>query len=139
VGAVIAAAQRYPQARRLAFSSETLFPAISKDVSSLEMLQKSFDVSVILFTREFLGHALSIHNQGVKRHAFVIGPQKFLAHYAMPLEVLEVLHAIEQAGGRVNILNYSRHADHLLETFAAAIGVAPGTLLVPPVARINRS
>ena len=139
VGAVIEAAQRYPHARRLAFSSETLFPAIVKDVRSLAMLQDSFDVTVVLFTREFLGHALSILNQGVKRHAFDIGPQKFLAHYAMPLQVLQALEAIEQAGCRVKILNYSRHADHLLESFSAVIGVASGTLVVPPVARINRS
>jgi len=139
VGMIIGAAERYPQARRLAFSSETLFPAIVRDVRSLAVLQDSFDVTVVLFTREFLGHALSILNQGVKRHAFVIGPQKFLAHYAMPLEVLQALEAIEQAGCRVKILNYSRHADHLLESFSAVIGVASGTLVVPPVARINRS
>jgi len=46
---------------------------------------------------------------------------------------------IEQAGCRAKIYNYSRHADHLLETFAAGLSVGPEVLAVPPTPRVNRS
>ena len=53
--------------------------------------------------------------------------------------MLSVLQAVERAGGRLEVFNYSRHSEHLLATFAGAIGVAPETLVQPPVARVNRS
>jgi len=132
-------ARRHPKANRLLFSSEWLFVYIREDNETLASLQRDFDVTVVFFIREFLALKISNYNQGVKRHGYInpLGP--FLAEDQTPKAVLSVLQAVERAGCRLEVFNYSRHSDHLLATFAGAIGVAPETLLQPPVARVNRS
>jgi len=67
VQTVTEAADRHAKASRLLFSREWLFSRIAADGGSLTTLQKSFDVTVILFTREFLAHAISSYGQAVKR------------------------------------------------------------------------
>ena len=132
-------ARRHPKAERLLFSSEFLFVYIHGDNETLARLQRDFDVTVVLFIREFLACKISNYNQGVKRHGYTnpLGP--FLAEDQSPKAVLSVLQAVERAGCRLEVFNYSRHSEHLLATFAGAIGVAPETLAQPPVARVNRS
>ena len=132
-------ARRHPKAERLLFSSEFLFVYIYGDNELLARLQRDFDVTVVLFIREFLACKISNYNQGVKRHGYTnpLGP--FLAEDQSPKAVLSVLQAVERAGCRLEVFNYSRHSEHLLATFAGAIGVAPETLVQPPVARVNRS
>lgn len=53
--------------------------------------------------------------------------------------MLRVLEAVERAGCSAATFNYSRHSDRVLDVFAGAIGVAPEVLMLPPVARVNRS
>ena len=132
-------ARRHPKAERLLFSSELLFPFIHEDNETLACLQRDFNVTVVLFIREFLSYGISAYNQSVKRHGYTnpLGP--FLAEDQSPKAVLAVLQAIKRAGCRLEVFNYSRHSEHLLATFAGAIGVAPETLVQPPVTRVNRS
>jgi hypothetical protein len=132
-------ARRHPKAERLLFSSEYLFPFIHKDNETLARLQRDFDITVVLFIREFLPYAVSAFNQAVKRHGYTNSLGPFLADYEFPQVVLSVLQAVARAGCRLEVFNYSRHSNHLLATFAGAIGAAPETLLQPPVARVNRS
>ena len=133
-------AQRHPEARRLLFSSEYLLEHLAAHGEALTQLQQSFDVTVVLFIREFLAHALTRYRHAVKREGSTLDCAGYLlAKYRQPERVLRVLQAIEQAGCQSRIFNYSRHADHLLETFAAAIGIPHDRLSLPPIARVNRS
>ena len=139
VQTVIDVSRRHAQANRLLFSGEFLFHRIAADRESLATLQKSFDVTVVLFTREFLAHALSAYGQYVKRGGGTTTFANYLPEYRRPQEVLKVLEAVERSGCRVRIHNYSRHANRLLDVFAEAIGVPIETLMRPPVPRVNRS
>ena len=140
VDTVTETARQHAKARRLLFSSEKVFDRIREENGSIAELQKQFDVTVILFTREFFAHANSEYNQGVKRSQTTGTLSDYIAkHYRQPEYVLDVLRLLECSGCRVKVFNYSRHASHLLDTFAAAIGIAPEKLVVPPVARVNRS
>jgi hypothetical protein len=139
VNTVADVAGRHAEAKRLLFSSEYLFERIGKEGGLLATLQESFDVTVILFVREFLAHAVSNHNQWGKGGACSLSLAQYLGRYNQPSAMLLVLQAIERAGCRAKIYNYSRHADHLLETFATAIDVGPEVLVVPPSPRVNRS
>jgi len=139
VDTVADVAGRHAQAKRLLFSSEYLFERIGKEGGLLATLQESFDVTVILFVREFLAHALSNHNHRGKSEGCNLSLAQYLGQYHRPNAILRVMQAIEQAGCRAKIYNYSRHSDDLLETFATAIGVGPEVLVVPPAARVNRS
>jgi hypothetical protein len=96
-------------------------------------------VTVVLFTREFLAHAISVYGQKVKRRGCTTSLGEHLAEDRHPHAVLRVLEAIERAGCNAAAFNYSRHSDHVLDVFAGAIGVAPEILVLPPVARVNRS
>ena len=139
VDTVIDVAGRHAEAKRLLFSSESLFVRIGKEGGLLATLQESFDVTVILVVREFLAHALSNYNQRSKSELSPVSLADCLGRYNQPSAMLLVLQAIERAGCRAKIYNYSRHADHLLETFATAIDVGPEVLVVPPSPRVNRS
>ena len=139
VQTVTEAAERHAKASRLLFSSEWIFRRIVADGGSLATLQKSFDVTVILFTREFLATAISAYGQSVKRGGNTRSLGTYLAGDRHPDDVLQVLQAVERAGCRIAVLNYSRHSDRLLAVFAGACGIAPEILVVPPVARVNRS
>jgi GT2 family glycosyltransferase len=130
---------RHATANRLLFSSEWLFSRIAADGETLATLQNSFDVTVVLFTREFLAHAISAYGQKVKRGGATIPVDKYLAEDRWPHRVLQVLQAVERAGCRIEVFNYSRHSDRLLDVFAGAIGVARETLTPPPVSRVGRS
>jgi hypothetical protein len=132
-------ARRRANASRLLFSSEWLFHWIATDGKTLATLQESFDVTVVLFIREFLAHAISTYGQKVKLGGCTTSRGEYLAEDQFPKAVLWVLQAVDRAGSRLEVFNYSRHSDDLLSTFAGAIGVAPETLLQPPVARVNRS
>ena len=129
----------HAKASRLLFSSEWIFSRIADDGDTLARLQESFDVTVILFTREFLANAISSYGQAVKRGGCTTSLGTYLAADRHPHMVLQVLQAVERAGCRAAVFNYSRHADHLLDVFAAACGIAPETLVIPPLARVNRS
>lgn len=61
VQTVKSVARRHAKASRLLFSSDFLFHWIAEDGETLATLQKSFDVTVALFTREFLAHAISMY------------------------------------------------------------------------------
>ena len=140
VATITGEAQRHPEARRLLFSSEYLLEHLAAHGEALTQLQQSFDVTVVLFIREFLAHALTRYRHAVKREGSTLDCAGYLlAKYRQPERVLRVLRAIEQAGCQSRIFNYSRHADHLLETFAAAIGIPHDRLSLPPIARVNRS
>ena len=132
-------ARRHANASRLLFSSEWLFRSILEDGETLATLQKSFDVTVVLFIREFLAHAISVYGQKVKRRGCTTSLGEHLAVDRHPHAVLRVLEAVERSGCSEATFNYSRHSDHLLDIFAGAVGVAPDTLVLPPVARVNRS
>jgi len=67
VGTVAEMAGRHPEAKRLLFSSEWLFCRIAEDGGTPATLQKSFDVTVVLFTREFLALAISHYRRTIKR------------------------------------------------------------------------
>ena len=139
VGTITDLAGRHAKANRLLFSSEYLFVRIGDEGDLLATLQESFDVTVILFVREFLAHAVSDYNQLRKSEACGLSLAQYLGDYDYSKDVLRVMQAIERAGCRAKIYNYSRHADHLLETFAAALSVGPGVLVVPSTPRVNRS
>ncbi|MEI7862586.1 MAG: hypothetical protein WCJ21_08145 [Planctomycetota bacterium] len=140
VATVTDAAQRHPEAIRLLFSSEYLFLHLATHGEALAKLQQSFDVTIVLFVREFVAHAISRYRHAVKREGMACGFAEYLgATYRQPEHVLRVLQAIEQAGCQAKVFNYSRHADHLLETFAAALGVPHNRFSLPPIARVNRS
>lgn len=139
VQTVTGVARRHANASRLLFSSEFLFHRIAEDGETLATLQKSFDVTVVLFTREFLAHAISEYGQKVKRGGCTTSLGEHLAVDRHPHAVLRVLEAVERSGCSAATFNYSRHSDHLLDIFAGAVGVAPDTLVLPPVARVNRS
>jgi hypothetical protein len=132
-------ARRHANASRLLFSSEWLFHWIAEDGETLARLQESFDVTVVLFIREFLAHAISTYGQKVKRGGCTTSLGEYLAEDRFPHVVLTALQAVERAGCRAATFNYSRHSDHVLDSFAGAVGVAPDTLVLPPVARVNRS
>ena len=132
-------ARRHANASRLLFSSEWLFRWFLEDGETLATLQKSFDVTVVLFTREFLAHAISVYGQKVKRRGCTTSLGEHLAGDRHPHAVLRVLEAVERSGCSAAAFNYSRHSDHVLDVFAGAIGVAPEVLVLPPVARVNRS
>ena len=139
VQTVTEVADRHTKASRLLFSSEWMFDRIANDCESLATLQQSFDVTVLLFIREFLAHALSSYGQAVKRGGCTNSLGAFLAADRHPHLVLQVLQAAERAGCRVAAFNYSRHSDRLLDVFAEACRIAPETLVLPPIARVNRS
>lgn len=139
VKTVTEAADHHAKASRLLFSSEWVFSRIADDGDTLARLQELFDVTVILFTREFLANAISSYGQAVKRGGCTKSLGMYLAADGHPHRVLQVLQAVERAGCRLAVLNYSRHSDRLLDVFAEACGIAPETLVIPPVARVNRS
>ncbi|MEI7863050.1 MAG: hypothetical protein WCJ21_10485, partial [Planctomycetota bacterium] len=139
VDTIAVVAGQHAGGKRLLFSSEYLFERIADAGVLLAELQKAFDVTVILFLREFLAHAVSNFNHRNKAVGCDVGLGAFLDTYQQPGKVSRVIRAIEQAGCRSRIYSYSRHADHVLETFANAIGVPPDMLLLPPVPRVNRA
>ena len=132
-------ARRHTNASRLLFSSEWLFHWIAEDGETLATLQESYDVTVVLFIREFLAHAISTYGQKVKRGGCTTSLGEYLAEDQFPHVALKALQAAGRAGCRVATFNYSRHSGHLLDIFAETVGVAPDTLVLPPVARVNRS
>ena len=93
VQTITAEAGRHTKASRLLFSSEWLSLQIAKDGETLATLQESFDVTVVLFLREFLAHAISHYGQTVKRGGSTQVLSEYLAADQWPHDVLKLLHS----------------------------------------------
>ena len=94
---------------------------------------------VLLYLRDPVDHAVSHYQQSVKRGNYTGTLADSLGLYRLPAQTLRVLEVLRGAGAEVTILNYSRHRARLLPTLENWLGLAPGTLEIPPVAQVNRS
>ncbi|MCX5966463.1 MAG: hypothetical protein NTV57_02245 [Cyanobacteria bacterium] len=91
VDTIVQLAEQMPKATRLLFSSEWLFERIVQDLGTLTTLQAQFDLTLVLFTRDFLAHALSVYGQKVKRSGCTTNLSEHLSGYWMPRQVLRLL------------------------------------------------
>lgn len=130
-----------PEGQALVLSNENIFRSIA-EAGFLEALQAALpgaEVRVLLFIRDPLDHAISAYQQNVKRRGRVDSFTEFLPSYGIGQAVGRCIDLVQQAGGSIEVRNYSRHKDDLLAVVEPWLGLPPGTLVQPPVARVNRS
>lgn len=130
-----------PEGQALVLSNENIFRSIAV-AGFLEALQAALpgaEIRVLLFIRDPLDHAISAYQQNVKRRGRVDSFSEFLPSYGIGQAVGRCIDLVEQAGGSVDVRNYSRHKADLLAVVESWLGLPRGTLAVPPVARVNRS
>lgn len=136
-------ANRLTDNRSLLLSSEYIFHALWKDNVALEVaLQHGFDrVKVLLFIRDPVGHAVSQWQQLIKSdelHRVLL--EEYFGRYSTPEGVKAMVDLMHRREGlELTVLNYSRCKDRLLEAVAGWLEVPVETLIVPAVARVNRS
>ncbi|MEY3195376.1 MAG: hypothetical protein RIQ78_1473, partial [Bacteroidota bacterium] len=137
------AANRPSDNRSLLLSSEFIFEGILKEKIALERaLQHGFDqVKVLLFIRDPVGHAVSNWQQNIKSNGLHrVSLEDHFGLYDIPVWVKVIVDQMNCSEGvALTVLNYSRCKDRLLEAVAAWLDVPTETLVVPAVARVNRS
>lgn len=127
------------------FSAEQLFdillnPDMPRHLDVFAGVRNFSKIKMLLFIRDPISHAASLYQQQVKRHGFTGAVEAFFALYDVPSQVERFLDTFLRAPGvTLTILNYSANKDHILPRFSEWLGVHPGTLKHPPVARVNRS
>jgi hypothetical protein len=137
------AANRPSDNRSLLLSSEFIFHGILKEKIALECaLQHGFDrVKVLLFIRDPVGHAVSHWQQMIKSNGLHrVSLEDHFGLYNKPAGVKVIVDQMNRSEGvALTVLNYSRCKDRLLEAVAGWLEVPVETLVVPAVARVNRS
>ncbi len=137
------AANRPSDNRSLLLSSEFIFHGILKEKLALERaLQHGFDqVKVLLFIRDPVGHAVSHWQQMIKSNGLHrVSLEDHFGLYNKPAGVQAIVDLMGRSEGvALTVLNYSRCKDRLLDAVAAWLDVPTETLVVPAVARVNRS
>lgn len=132
--------EEHPEATSVLLSNEGFFQHLMAEPGVLQQFaDRGVSVQIILYVRDPLKHAISLYGQGIKRGGETGDLARSVLSYRMPLVVGQFLDVMEQAGARVSVLNYSRCQKDLLNSFAAAIDVAPEVLVAPPVENVNRS
>ncbi|MEM1345613.1 MAG: hypothetical protein AAGI34_13680, partial [Pseudomonadota bacterium] len=95
---------------------------------------------VLAFVRDPVDHAVSLYQQTVKRSGASWDFDAFaVKNYNVPRRFSEMMATLRARGLDVTVLNYARHREGLLGVVETWLGVARGTFVEPPVARINRS
>lgn len=122
------------------FSNEMLFHDIVTDEKLLvKLMGLGAPVTVILYIRNPMQHAISLYGQMVKRSGYTGTLGEFLPEYRFLGAVIRFIKNANAAGVELRVLNYSNHQDDILNSFADVIGISGSVLAVPPVGRINRS
>jgi hypothetical protein len=108
---------------------------IIDEISRLNVGPKS---SILLFIRDPLEHAVSLHNQVVRAGGQPISVEQTLRQYKTVDRVFHFLTMAKSRGTCVHVRNYSRYKDDLLSCVEDWLGVERGCLLPPSVKRVNR-
>ena len=136
-------ANRPTDNRSLLLSSEVIFRIMCKGDFALERaLQHGFDqIKVLLFIRDPVSDAASHWQQLVKGNSLNrVSLESYFGVFSTPEGVKAIVDQMNRSEGvALTVLNYSRCKDRLLEAVAAWLDVPTETLVVPAVARVNRS
>ena len=128
---------------RLLISSESFFFHLMRDgpgfVAEYRAACPGMPLHVLLYIRDPLDHAVSQYHQRVKRGGYTGSLGESLSSYAIPARAAEVITLLCEAGADVQVLNYSRHRDSLLDTFAQWLDLPAGALTAPKAMQVNRS
>ena len=130
---------------KLVLSSEGLFNTLATPENGpafLAELHRQIPDSalhVILYIRDPLGHAVSHYHQMVKRSGYTGDFAAFVQAYNTPRHVGRVVQLLERAGAQLTVVNYTRNRKQILPRFESWLGLAPDTLIRPPVGQVNRS
>jgi hypothetical protein len=131
--------------RGVVFSSEELFPQLltlpdPKAVGSIASEAGFSEVSILVFTRDPIGHAASLWQQYLKRGGGTASLEAFFGKYAVPLRVAEFLERYGKAAGfTLTLRNYSRWQDRLQQALADWLALPSDGFTAPLPARLNRS
>ena len=105
------------------YSDETLCARL--DDERIARIQSCYrgGVRFICYTRDFFDHALSAWGQNVKRAGYKFGFPKFLKNvYGGHLNQLLIwLERAERQNIKLEVFNYSRHRQHIVEHFTSLI------------------
>ncbi|MBW4972514.1 hypothetical protein KZZ08_02735 [Roseovarius mucosus] len=130
----------HPQASRFLFSNEVLTSRLLRSTQPLEtLIKRGVSVALILFIRNPLSHAISLYGQSVKRGGQTGDIDEHLASYRMPEAITHFLKWQRDAGVKVHIANYSRHAHDPGLVFCDLLELRRNTLSLSPVSTVNRS
>jgi hypothetical protein len=131
---------RHPEAGTVLFSNEACFRLYLADPAPLRQLgEHGVATEVILYVRDPLGLAVSVYAQSLKRGGGVTEFEDFLSGFRFMAQVERFLALMREAEVTLKVRNYARCSDRLLPVTEELLGVTEGTLMPPPVARVNRS
>lgn len=128
------------------FSSELLFGSLSSTENSLgwQLLKRwnrSFSVKLVLFIRDPIAHAISQHQQFVKRGGMVEDLDEWIRTANLP-SLEDFISAAKKNVDGLEIINFSKHEDDLWERTLRAITWSSQKKIrwvYPTNLRVNRS
>lgn len=131
--------------RHLLYSSEYLFLALEQLPSPehLTELAQSHGlerVEILCFIRNPVGHASSAYQQRVKRAGLHESISRFFEDFRFPERVAALVRKFAPLPGlNLQLRNYDVCKDSLLDILQSWLKLPSGTLIEPPLPRINRS
>lgn len=134
-----------PREGDVLYSSEQLFDTMLRDDRMRALVGRADQpVKVLLFVRDPFDHMFSAWGQSVKRAGGTMDPNDFaLAYQPAVQRAVRWIDAAESNGFEIDVRNYSRHENEIIETFLDMIfgARAPRVLAdCEPIAhRVNRS
>lgn len=96
-------------------------------------------VHCILFVRNPLDHAISTHQQMIKRSGSDMDLDSYVATYKMPIQIMEFLRQAEENDFDVTLYNYSMVSKEIAALTEDWLEIPAGSLQQPEIERINRS
>lgn len=127
------------------FSDETLYAKLDEESLAHIMRLYPGGTQIICYTRDFFDHAISAWGQNVKRASYKEGIEPFIKNvYGGHLKhLLKWFEMQESLNFSMDLFNYSRHKDRLIDHFIATTFGGLGKKLLqttPPMsAPVNRS
>ncbi len=89
------------------FSSESLFMKIIRNHKKIKILDKKYNLTVIMYVRNPLDHALSAYGQMVKRGGETRLISEWIKNYRALDQVIKLIKICKVSSIRLNIINYS--------------------------------
>ncbi len=120
------------------FSAEGLSRELLAQWAQVKPLLSRWRVKIIAYCRNPVSHVLSSRAQLSKRANKDVSVTDYLQSDPRQIQLVDLLDRLEDIGAEIVLMNYSHHADALLNSFAMALGVDQDVLVAPPVKRVNR-
>ncbi|MGL6209801.1 MAG: hypothetical protein ACRC14_08235 [Paracoccaceae bacterium] len=130
-------------AKRILFSNEAMFLILRRQgdlfLDEIEALVPKVRLSIILYIRDPVDHAISMYHQRIKNGSSSDNFSDSMVSYSYPLLVKFLLTLFEARRVPVIVRNYSRHSKSLIQSFEDCLQVPAGTLVAPEAETVNRS